>query len=179
MEEEEVIHCLEVYLRKLGAKFKRRKTGPDFTFEDGSAIEAKGSEWLDVGEVLKQLADYYMTSPSMGFAIPADTLNIDRAYRLMLLEKALMYSEHQGQPITVYCVTKVEEKSYRLLRYDSVEKLFGQVTDELGRIVGVDWWLEPNERIKHIGGHLKKESNELFKMQIIQIVSNRGSEVTT
>ncbi len=178
LEEREVVRCLEAYLHGLGARFKRgRGPGPDFIFEDGSVIECKGSKWPDVGEIMRQLASYYMTSPKTGLAIPADSLNIDRAYRLLLLEKALTLSKWQGRPLTVYCIVKTGERSYKLLRFDSVKELFDQVTEELGRTISADWWLEPGEKVKRIGGHMRKESSELFREQLTQIILKWGYEV--
>ncbi|MHA1238393.1 MAG: hypothetical protein ACTSSJ_03990 [Candidatus Odinarchaeia archaeon] len=63
MKEEDIAHCIDAYFRKSGAQFQRQKIGPDIVFEDGSAIEVKGSEpespWPDVGGILGQLAEYY------------------------------------------------------------------------------------------------------------------------
>ena len=174
MEEEEVMRCLESYLKEAGVRHRRGI--PDVEFEDGSAIEAKGRDWPDVGAVMGQLADYYMTRPSLGFAAPADALTIDRAYRLVVLEKALVRSKLQGKPITIYCVAK-DDGSYKLLKFDSAEDLFKQVTEELGVTAGVDRWLQVDEKVKRIGERLRKPSDALFREQLRQIVVRRGAEV--
>ena len=178
MREAEVIECLEAYLNAHRVGFVRRKVGPDFKLEDGSVIEAKGSKWGDVGAVMRQLIEYYMTSPSMGLAVPADSLNVDRVYRLLLLEKALIYSKREGKPITVYCITKSRKEGlYKLLKFNSVEELFRQVTDDLVRKIGISRWSEVAERIEHIGGYLKRTSDDLFRNGLVSTVSERGYEL--
>lgn len=152
--------------------------GPDFELEDGSAIEAKGTVWSNVAEVLSQLAEYYMHRTRVGFAVPSDALNADRAYRLMLLEVALIYSKLQGEPIKVYCVGKANEKTYRLYIFSSVKDLYDKVTNESIRHIRISWYLPSPKKIDWISSGLKAESNELFSQQLQRLVDKQGLGIT-
>ncbi|RLF03348.1 MAG: hypothetical protein DRK00_08910 [Thermoprotei archaeon] len=64
-----------------------------------------------------------------------------------------------------------------MFHFYSVRELFDQVTEEVGRTISADWWLEPSEKVKRIGGHMRRESSELFREQLTQIVLKWGYEV--
>jgi hypothetical protein len=103
VEEGEVKGVFKAYLDKNRAQYLVGKgAGPDFAFEDGSVAEVKGSSWDDVGEVLRQIAEYYFKSPSVTFVVPSDSLNLDRAFRLLILERILKGLKLEGKAISVF-----------------------------------------------------------------------------
>jgi hypothetical protein len=75
LDEDEVKKVFKAYLDRNKPRYFSGKgaAGPDFEFEDGSIAEAKGSEWADVGAILRQVGEYYLKSPSVTFVAPSDS----------------------------------------------------------------------------------------------------------
>jgi hypothetical protein len=177
MEENEVKRVFKAYLDKIGIQyFVSKGAGPDFEFENGSIAEVKGSEWADVGAILRQLAEYYLKSPSMIFVTPSDGLNLDRAFRLWMLERILKGMKREGKAIRVILVDKIEDKKYKVYEFYSLEELWREVTEKI--ISKLPSWYDPvNEKLSFISAFSLKEGNELFKLHIKDLVSERGSEI--
>ena len=178
MEEDEVKEAFKAYLDKTKAQYYvGRGAGPDFEFEDGSVAEAKGSEWADVGAVLRQIADYYLKRPSVTFVVPADSLNLDRAFRLYVLERVLMSMKRGGKTIRVFLVDKIADGKYKARMFDSFEDLWKSVTERIAS-GGPSCHAPSNEKLSFISSFSSQEGNELFKLHVISLVNERGFEIS-
>jgi hypothetical protein len=177
MEENEVKRVFKAYLDKIGIQyFVSKGAGPDFEFEDGSIAEVKGSEWADVGAILRQLAEYYLKSPSMIFVTPSDSLNLDRAFRLWMLECILKGMKREGKAIRVILVDKVADKKYKVYQFDSMEDLWREIAEKISS--KQPRWYDPvDEKLSFISTFSSQEGNELVKLYIKDLVSERGSEI--
>jgi len=177
LEEDEVKRVFKAYLDKRNDRCLIRKGGgPDFQFEDGSVAEAKGSEWDDVGGILKQIAEYYLSSPSVTLVTPSDSLNLDRAFRLWMVERILKGLKLQGRPISVFLVDKVANNKYKVCTFDSFEDLWRRVTERI-ESKRPSWYIPTEEKISFISNFSWQEGNELFKLHTISLVNEHGWEI--
>jgi len=177
VEEDEVKKVFKAYLDRSRAQYLPGKdAGPDFEFEDGSIAEAKGSEWADVGEVLRQIAEYYLKSPSVTFIAPSDSLNLDRAFRLCMLERIMKGLTLGGRAISVFLVDKVADNKYKVCMFDSLEDLWKEVTERIGS-KKPGWYVSTDEKLSFVSTFSFQIGNELFRLHIISLVNERGSDV--
>jgi hypothetical protein len=177
VEEDEVKGVFKAYLDKNRAQYLVGKgAGPDFAFEDGSVAEVKGSSWADVGEVLRQIAEYYFKSPSVTFVVPSDSLNLDRAFRLLMLERILKGLKLEGRAVSVFLVNKVTDDKYRVYTFDSIESLWREVVERIGSNKP-GWYVPTDEKLSFVSTFSTQEGNELFKLHTISLVNERGSEI--
>lgn len=177
MEEDEVKRVFKAYLDKSNARYLLgRGGGPDFQFEDGSVAEAKGSEWADVGAILRQIAEYYLKSPSVTFVTPSDSLNLDRAFRLWMLERILKGLKLEARAISVFLVDKMADDKYKVCTFDSFEDLWRGVTERI-ESKRPSWLIPTEEKISFISKFSSQEGNELFKLHTISLVNERGEEI--
>jgi hypothetical protein len=177
VEEDEVKGVFKAYLDKNRAQYLVGKgAGPDFAFEDGSVAEVKGSSWADVGEVLRQIAEYYFKSPSVTFVVPSDSLNLDRAFRLLILERILKGLKLEGKAISVFLINRVTDNKYKVYTFDSFESLWREVVE---RIVSnkPGWYVPTDEKLSFVSTFSTQEGNDLFKLHTISLVNERGSEI--
>ena len=176
MEEDEVKRVFKAYLDKSNAHYiLGRGGGPDFEFEDGSVAEVKGSEWADVGAVLRQIAEYYLKSPSVTFVAQSDSLNLDRAFRLWMLERILKGLKLEARAISVFLVDKVADK-YVVCTFDSFEELWRGVTERI-ESKRPSWYIPTEEKISFVSNFSSQEGNELFKLHATSLVRERGWEI--
>jgi hypothetical protein len=177
VEEDEVKRVFKAYLDKNRAQYLVGKgAGPDFAFEDGSVAEVKGSSWADVGEVLRQIAEYYFKSPSVTFVAPSDSLNLDRAFRLLMLERILKGLKLEGRAISVFLVNKLTDNKYKVYTFDSIESLWREVIERIGSNKP-GWYVPTDEKLSFVSTFSTQEGNELFKLHTISLVNERGSEI--
>jgi hypothetical protein len=176
LEEDEVKRVFKAYLDRSNAHYiLGRGGGPDFEFEDGSVAEAKGSEWADVGAVLRQIAEYYLKSPSVTFVAPSDSLNLDRAFRLWMLERILKGLKLEARAISVFLVDKVADK-YVVCTFDSFEELWRGVTERI-ESKRPSWYIPTEEKISYVSNFSSQDGNELFKLHTTHLVRERGWEI--
>jgi hypothetical protein len=178
VEEEEVKNVFKAYLDWLGHSqyFMSKGSGPDFEFEDGSVAEVKGSKWEDVSEVLEQIAEYYLKRSSVTLVAPADAINLDRAFRLLILERVLMRLKRSEKSIGVFLVDKVADDKYAVLRLNSLEDLWKQVGERI--LSRAPFWFDSTDRkVSFISEFSSKDGNELFKSCIVSIVKEKGFEL--
>jgi hypothetical protein len=177
MEESEVKKVFKAYLDRKKAHYLLGKdAGPDFEFEDGSVAEAKGSEWTDVGEVLRQIAEYYLKRPSVTFVAPCDSLNLDRAFRLWMLERILKGLKFGGTPISIFLVDKMADNKYKICTFDSFEELWKEVTERIGSR-RPNWYVSTDEKLSFVSAFSLHMGNELFKLHVISLVNEHGWEM--
>jgi hypothetical protein len=177
LEEDEVKRVFKAYLDKSNAHYiLGRGGGPDFEFEDGSVAEAKGSEWVDVGAILRQIAEYYLKSPSVTFVAPSDSLNLDRAFRLWILERILKGLKLEARAISVFLVDKVADNKYVVCTFDSFEDLWRGVTERI-ESKRPGWYIPTEEKISYVSNFSCQEGNEMFKLHTISLVRERGWEI--
>lgn len=69
----------------------------------------------DVGAIPKQIAEYYLKSQAVTFVAPADSLNLDRGFRLWMLERIMRYLKFEGRAIRVFLVGKVAPANSSIL----------------------------------------------------------------
>lgn len=177
MDEEEVKKVFEVYLNRSKIQyFRGRGAGPDFEFEDGSVAEAKGSEWADVGAVLRQIAEYYLKSPAVTIAAPADSLNLDRGFRLWMLERIMRHLKFDGKPIKMFLVDKVTDNKYKIYTFNSLEDLWKEVGERIEQKCP-GWHVLVKEKVSFVSMFSMQEGNELFKLHTVSLIGERGSEI--
>jgi hypothetical protein len=177
MEEDEVKRVFKSYLDRNKARYLLGKgAGPDFEFEDGSTAETKGSEWTDVGAILRQIAEYYLKSPSVTFVVPSDSLNLDRAFRLWILERILKGLKLEGRAISVFLVNKLTDNKYKVYTFESFESLWREVVERIGSNKP-GWYVPTDEKLSFVSTFSTQEGNDLFKLHTISLVNERGSEI--
>jgi hypothetical protein len=177
VEEDEVRRVFKAYLDRMrGTRYLLgRGAGPDFEFEDGSVAEVKGSEWGDVGAVLRQVAEYYLKRTAVTFVAPADSLNLDRAFRLLMLERMLKGMKYGGRTIGVFLVDRAAGNKYKVLALDSFEDLWETVTERIASR-RPSWYVPTDEKLSFASAFSSQEGNELFKLHVVSLVNERGSE---
>jgi len=177
MEEDEVKRVFKFYLDRNKARYLLGKgSGPDFEFEDGSTAETKGSEWTDVGAILRQIAEYYLKSPSVTSVVPSDSLNLDRAFRLWILERILKGLKLEGRAISVFLVNKLTDNKYKVYTFESFESLWREVVERIGSNKP-GWYVPTDKKLSFVSTFSTQEGNDLFKLHTISLVNERGSEI--
>jgi hypothetical protein len=177
LEEEEVKEAFQKYLESRNiVYFLGKGAGPDFKFEDGSVAEAKGSIWQDVGAVLEQIAEYYFTSTRVSLVFPCDAMNLERAFRLLMLEKLLMRSKQKGETLRLYLVSKIDDV-YKICQFDSIEDFWKRVCQKI-EIEAPAWYEPPNKRQEFIQSWSIREGNEMFKSYAIKLFNERAYDIS-
>jgi hypothetical protein len=129
-----------------------------------------------VGGILRQIAEYYLKSPFVTFVAPSDSLNLDRAFRLWMLERILKGLKLEGRAISAFLVDRVADKKYKVCTFDSLEDLWREVTERIGSR-RPSWYVPTDEKLSFVSMFSSQEGSELFRLHIISLVNERGSEM--
>nr|MDO8076495.1 hypothetical protein [Candidatus Freyarchaeota archaeon] len=101
MYEKDVKAVFTKWLKKQGKKFRSGRRIPPDLLVGNAAVEIEGS-WVNFKVTLEKYVKYALNYSSLEIVFPTDSLDIQKVYQLLLLEKLL--EKKDRNPIKIHLV---------------------------------------------------------------------------
>ncbi len=128
MYEKEVKKVFTNFLEKQGKRFKPPKgVAPDLII-DNIAVEIEGS-WVNFKATLEKYVRFSLEYSSLEIVFPTDSLDVNKIFILLLLEKLL--EKKNRPPIKIHLVTELETDIFALKTFSTVKELYDKTVSRI------------------------------------------------
>ncbi|MFB0560815.1 MAG: hypothetical protein ACETWM_06340 [Candidatus Lokiarchaeia archaeon] len=128
MYEKDVKEVFTNFLEKQGKKFKTPKGAAPDLLIDNIAVEIEGS-WVNFKATLEKYVRYALEYSSLEIVFPTDSLDVNKVYLLLLLEKLL--EKKSRPPIKIHLVIEVENGNFALKTFSTVQELYDKTVSRI------------------------------------------------
>lgn len=122
--EKDVKAVFTKWLKKQGRKFRSGKRIPPDLLVGNVAVEIEGS-WINFKVTLEKYVRYSLNYSSLEIVFPTDSLDIQKVYQLLLLEKLL--EKKDRNPIKIHLVTEAKKGTFKLKTFSTVQELYDTI----------------------------------------------------